>query len=216
LTAPKLVTNPPEGSGLVPSIVDQHYSDLSRGVPGEHVVAAVVLQPVGTSQRRTKEGWHRTVTYEAVRLEVVRDSHDADTVTWILQRAHDLRHSGSQMTLPVTNNPSEMRANILAALDEWAAGENVTQDQLNERWIAHFGGKDFAATQEVAKGSLAQLQEFAGQVGAIEDPYADGSASTPADDDEDDEPEADDEPAPPKAKRGKKLTAVPDESGGES
>lgn len=194
MTAPKLVQSPPDGSGLVPSIVDKHYNDLSRGIPGEHVVATVVLQPVGTSQRRTKEGWHRTVTYEAVRLEVMRDAHDADQVTWLLQRAHDLRHTGgSQMTLPVTNNPSEMRANILAAIDEWAKGENITQDQLNAQWTEHFGG-EFAATTEVAKGSLAQVQEFAGHVGAIDDPYADGNnePTKPAADDPSDDGEPDD------------------------
>lgn len=195
MTAPKLVQSPPDGSGLVPSIVDKHYNDLSRGIPGEHVVATVVLQPVGTSQRRTKEGWHRTVTYEAVRLEVMRDAHDADQVTWLLQRAHDLRHSGSQMTLPVTNNPSEMRANILAAIDEWAAREDITQDQLNAQWTEHFGG-EFAATTEVAKGSLAQVQEFAGHVGAIDDPYADGSDDKTSDE-SDDEPDDDAEPDAP-------------------
>lgn len=185
MTAPKLVTNPPEGSGLVPSLVDGHYEDLVRGRPGEHIVVAAVLQPVGVSQRRTKDGIHRTVTYETVRIEPIREQHDADQITWLLTRAHDLRHSGSQMTLPVTNSPGEQRALLLDALREWASNEDVTQDQLNERFVAHFGGAEYAAASEVDKGSLAQLLEFAGTVGAIEDPYADGSDGS--DDPEDDD-----------------------------
>lgn len=198
MTSPKLVTSPPQGSGLVPSIVDKHYDDLVRGVPGEHITAAVILQPVGIKQRRTKDGIHREVTYEVVRLEPMRDQHDADQVTWLVTRAHDLRHDGQQMTLPVSS-PAEMRASIETALTEWATGEDIDQDALNAQWTSYFGGPEHAATQEVAKGSLAQLQEFAGHVGAIDDPYATDepqAVAPPAfsDDGGDDGAEPDDEP----------------------
>lgn len=204
MTSPKLVSSPPEGSGLVPSLVDGHYEDLVRGRPGQNIVAAVILQPVGVSQRRTKDGIHRTVTYEAIRLEPIRDPHDADQVTWLLTRAHDLRHAGSQMALPVTSSPGEQRALLLDALREWAAGEDVTQDQLDERFVAHFGGAEHAATDQVQKGSLAQLLEFAGTVGAIDDPYADGDGAGRDDSGDGDDDGLDDDTAADSAARTRK------------
>lgn len=181
MTSPKLVTNPPQGSGLIGQLVDAHYEDLARGRSPEQIPAACILKPVGHSSRTTKDGVHRTVTYEVVRLEPMRDTYDADQVTWLVTRAHDLRHGGDQLTLPV-NSPSEMRASIEAALADWASREDVTQDQLNERFVDYFGGPEHAATDDVSKGSLAQLQEFAGHVGAIDDPYA-KDEPTPAGDD---------------------------------
>jgi hypothetical protein len=165
----KLVSNPPQGSGLVPSIVDRHYADLTQGKPGELLVAGVVLQPVGTSSRRTKDGIHTTTTYEIVRLEVMRDSHDADHVSWLITRHHDLRHGGDQQTLPL-NSPVELRDSTLAALREWAEAEGLSEQELDERFQSYFGGPEHASAAVVKAGSLVQLREFAFHVGAVEDP----------------------------------------------
>jgi hypothetical protein len=216
MTSPKLVQSPPQGSGLVPSIVEGHFEDLLHGKPGEHVVVAAILQPVGISQRRTKEGVHRTTTYEVVRLEPMRDSHDADHVSWLITRAHDLRHEGSQMALPISNSPAEARANLLAAIEEWAKDENVSQEQLDERWLAYFGGPEHASTDKVDKGSLVQIQEFAGHVGAIVGPYADGSTdAAPAEGGEGDDEsgaEGDDEAAAEVPEGERRLASVPFQS----
>lgn len=179
MTTPKLATNPPQGSGLVGQLVDAHYEALARGWETEQFAAACILKPVGHSSRTTKDGVHRAVTYEVVRLEPMRDAHDADQVTWLVTRAHDLRHEGSQMTLPVTNSPSEQRANLLVAIEEWATANDVDQETLNARWLDHFGGIEHASAAEIEKGSLANVLEFAGAVGAIEDPYANGKPSDP-------------------------------------
>jgi hypothetical protein len=202
MSTPKLVTNPPQGSGLVPSLVDRHWEDLSRGKPGELIAVVALLQPVGTSQRRTKDGVHRTVTYEAVRLEPMRDTHDADNITWEVTRAYERRTSGggAQTELPLHNSPAEQLSGLLVALDEWRENEGITVEDLDERWTSYFGGSEHAASSTVRAGSLLQLTEFARYVGAVSDPVVgkdDDGLDDPADDGFDDEPAADSSvPAP--------------------
>lgn len=202
MTAAKLVTNPPEGCGLVSQIVERHYQDLVRGKPGELIAAQVMLQPVGQKSRRTKDGWKTEVVYEIVRLEPARDSHEADTIAWEITRAYENRTSGSaQQALPLSNSPAEQRDSLIEALFEWASEQDVTQGDLDARWVDYFGGRDHAASETVRSGALIQLMEFARYVGAVEDPKpGDEETGEDADDDGfgqgDDEPEQDDdEPA---------------------
>ncbi len=192
MTTAKLVASPPQGSGLVGQLVERHYADLVQGKPGEHLVVAAVMQPVGTSSRRTKEGIHTTTTYELVRLEVMRDSHDADHVQWLITRAHDQRHGGAQETLPLSS-PSELRESTLRAIAEWSAEHGLTPAQVDERWSGYFGGPEHASSATVEHGSLVQLREFAHHIGALSD---DGPAGQEPDEDEQDDPERDSEQAP--------------------
>jgi hypothetical protein len=201
MASPKLVRNPPEGSGLVPSIVDRHYAELTRGEPGELLVARVMLQPVGTKLARTKNGTKTEVVYEVVRCEPVRDRHEADNVTWEITRAYEHRTSvGQQQTLPLVNSPEEQRESLIEALREWAGEQDISRADLDAQWVTYYGGREHAASETVQAGSLLQLMEFARYVGAVSDPVLgkdDDGLDDSADDGFDDEPVADSSvPAP--------------------
>jgi len=189
VSTPKLVTNPPQGSGLVPQLVDQHWEELVRGKPGELIPVVALLQPVGQGLRRTKDGMHRTVTYEVVRLEPVHDSHDADQVVWQVTNAYEKRtssHSGAQQQVMFAG-PDEQRASLIRDLFEWADEEQVTEPDLNDRWLQYFGGSEHAASATPRAGSLVQLMEFGRYCGAIVDkPLKENDA-------EEDEPETEEE-----------------------
>ena len=189
MTTPKLVTNPPQGSGLVGQLVDAHYEDLAvRGRPGDLIPFVGLLQPVGHNSRRTKEGERRTVTYEVVRLEPIRDPHEADNIAWEVSRAYERRTSvGGQQALPLHNSPAEKRGGLLDSLTEWATAQEVSTDELNERWVSYFGGPEHAASATPDAGSLVQLMEFTRYVGAVEDAPVGGTLEVEVDPDEDDE-----------------------------
>ena len=198
MTTPKLVPNPPQGSGLISSIVDKHWQHLTQqGVAGDLIAAAVLLQPVGTSQRRTKDGVHRTVTYEVVRLEPILDAGDADTLTWQITRAYEARTGrGEQTELPL-DGIDERRAELLEALQDWAKENEVDAEGLSEKWTSHFGGPEHTNTTDPAKGSYLQLLQFTRAMGVVKDP---GSAAETSDvpavefsgegDDDDTDPDA--------------------------
>jgi len=221
VTVAKLVQNPPQGSGLVPMLVDEHYEELVRGRPGKLIAAQVLLQAVGTSQRRTKDGIHRTVTYEVVRLEPVRDTHDADNVAWEITRSYELRTTphGTQTELPLANSPAEKRESLIEALFEWASENDVSQADLDLRWVDYFGGREHASSETVRTGALIQLMEFARFLEAVKDPFAgkdpDESEATDPDEDLDapDPTPATDEPTTEQptaaAPANGKLVAVP-------
>lgn len=196
MTVPKLVTNPPEGCGLLPQMVQGHYDDLVRGKPGELIAAECLLQPVGQKSRRTKDGWKTEVVYELVRLEPARDSHEADNIAWNITRAYEARTSGSsQQELPLSNSPEEQRQSLLEALREWSDDQNLEDGDLNGRWLSYFG-EEHAASATVKNGSLLQLMEFARYIGAVED--ASLGSPDPADEDDGfgkDEPTEDDDQA---------------------
>lgn len=187
MSTPKLVTNPPQGSGLIPSLVDQHWEDLVRGKTGELVPVVALLQPVRQGSHRTKDGIHRTVTYEVVRLEPVHDQHDADQVAWQVTHAYEQRtgrSNGQQQTLFA--GPAEQRDGLIRDLFEWASEEGVQEAELNERWLQYFGGAEHAASATPRAGSLVQLMEFGRYCGAIVDePLKAAGGSEP---DEDAEP----------------------------
>lgn len=197
MASPKLVRNPPEGSGLVPSLVDRHYASLTRGEPGELIVARVLLQPVGTKLARTKAGTKTEVVYEVVRCEPVRDAHEADNVTWEITRSYEQRTSiGAQTQLPLVNSPAEQRESLIESLREWAGEQDIGRGELDERWTTYYGGREHAASETVQAGSLLQLMEFARYVGAVKDPVT-GKDDDDADADGfgagDDEPQRDDD-----------------------
>ncbi|MDP9168273.1 MAG: hypothetical protein M3O32_19750, partial [Actinomycetota bacterium] len=195
MTAPKFVANPPQGSGLVPSLVDKHYEDLLRGRAGELIPAMCLLQPVGLSQRRTKDGVHRTVTYEVVRLEPVRDPHEADQTVWEVTRLYERRTTpdGAQTSLALHNSPAEQREGLIEALRDWSSEHDIAAADLDAKWLSHFGGPQYAASATVQAGSLLQLMEFARVVGAVKDEEP-GEVDSPFDDDPDPDDGPDDDP----------------------
>jgi len=226
MTAPKLVTNPPEGSGLISNLVERDYQDLVRGKPAELRVARVMLQAVGQASRKTKDGVKTTVVYEIVRLEPCHDQHDADTVTWEIGRSYESRTSGNAQEMLPMSGPSDQRDRLIDALFEWASEQDVPQSELDQRWTDYFGGREHASSETVRTGALVQLMEFARYVGAIEDPTVGASADDedePTDPDEDLDPPAEqtaveeqvatDEPAPGVAAA---LRSVPFQTGDSS
>jgi hypothetical protein len=194
MAAPKLVRNPPDGSGLVPSIVDRHYADLTRGKPGELIAARVLLQPVGTKLTKTKAGTKTEVVYEMVRCEPVRDSHEADKVAWEIGRDYELRTStGAQEQLPMSS-PGEQREQLLDSIRDWASENDTSWADLDARWTDYYGGRQHAASETVQAGSLLQLMEFARVIGAVQDPKPgedDDDLDAAADEDDSDDPDGD-------------------------
>jgi hypothetical protein len=228
VTTARLVQNPPDGCGLLPQLVEQHYQDLVRGKPGELIAAEVLLQPVGHSGRRLKTGSKNSVLYEIVRLEPARDRHEADNIAWNISRSYEARTSTSngQQTLPLANSPAEQRESLIEACFEWASENDVSQEDLDARFTDHFGGREHGHAETVRAGGLVQLMEFARYIGAVKDPIVgkdddedgdpDDGLPEPADPDEDlneqptttapDEPPAAD--TPKASKPAAKLAAV--------
>ncbi len=225
MTTAKLVSSPPQGSGLVPSVVDGDYEDLVRGRPGRLIAARILMQAVGTSQRRTKEGVHRTVTYELVRLEPVRDKHEADNVTWEISHEYEGRTSrGSHSQPSLFNSPAEQRESLVEAIREWASDNDRPMAEVDAQFLDHFGGPEHQAAATIQAGSLIHLMEFARFVGAVEDPKPGDDQEpavdpdTEADPDDDDEDLATDEDPAAEAKPASNVTPVdfsgtPDASG---
>lgn len=194
MASPKLVRNPPEGSGLVPSIVDRHYGDLVQGRPGELIAARVLLQPVGAKLARTKNGTVSEVVYEMVRCEPVRDAHEADKVTWEISRDYETRTSiTGQDQLPL-NSPGEQREQLIDVIREWASENDTSWAELDERWTDYYGGREHASSETVQAGSLLQLMEFSRVIGAVADPKPAEDDDEAAEDDFDPEGELDEEP----------------------
>lgn len=219
MTVAKLTPTPPQGSGLVPMLVDEHYEDLVRGRPGRLVAARVLLQPTGTSQRVTSDGVHRTVTYTVVRLEPVREKNEADNVAWEISHSYETRTSAGGKQMSLLNSPAEQRESLIEACFEWASENDVSQEELDARFTDHFGGREHANAETVRAGGLVQLMEFARYIGAVKDPVVgkededpDDDGAEPADPDEDldGDPAAEAEAKPAKAGKGKaKLVAAP-------
>lgn len=195
MSDPKMLSNLPDGSGLVPSIVDRHWNDLAAGRPGELVPVVALLQPSRIGQVKTKEGVRRSVTYEVVRLEPMRDTHDKDQVAWQVQHAYEKRTSrGDQTTFDFSTGPGEQRDSLLRDIFEWAEDEGATD--LDERWLSYFGGAEHAASATVRGGSLVQLMEFGRYIGAVVDAPLGQTAITDEDGEADDPDDPDDDGDP--------------------
>lgn len=194
MTEAKLVTSPGEGSGLTHTVNEKVYADLVAGRPPGTIAVVGLMVPVGYGERQTAKGYKRHVQYDFLRLEPVRDSHDADDVAWRVTRAYEQRTSrhGAQAELPLGNSPSEQRNGLLEVIREYASENQLTEGDLDEKWLSYFGGPEHAASATVAAGSLLQLMEFGRFVGAVEDPVP--GKDEPDDEDDDGFGEGDDEP----------------------
>lgn len=200
MTTAKLVVSPAEGHGLTDRITDPTYHALVTGQKTETIVAVVVLEAVGTGQRKTKQGTHRHVQYEAVRLEPVGDANQANELRYLVQALYEQRTStGEQKTLPLAlGGDREKQLALIERIEDWSASEGLTGGELDARWREEFGiGPDqdwslgdHGIPGDYRKAGYPFLLEFAGKVGAVS--TGDKAAADDADlDDEDDDEDPD-------------------------
>jgi hypothetical protein len=199
MTTAKLVQAPAEGHGVTDTITDALYQALVGGKPTRPIIGLVLLEPIGTSQRKTAQGLHRSVTFEAVKLEPVHDSNQAGELMWLLQALYEQRTStGEQRALPLGIpgiEVEEKRQESMERIEAWSAEQEMTGGDLDTAWREHFGigpDQDFSngdtgVPGDYRKAGLQQLLEF--RFAHVDEPVtADGEGDDLAG--EDDEPKA--------------------------
>jgi hypothetical protein len=187
MTDAKLKTAPSQGHGLVDRITDVHFASASKGEKPEDLVCVVVLRRSGIGQQETANGMHRSVQYEAVRLEPVLDPNQAGELRYLGQALWEQRHSNGQQKMLPLGIPGqaneERRVALLERIDDWAEEESLSGGQLEAKWREHFGigdGQDFSygdrgVPGDYRKSEVAWLMQFALTVGALgnDEPSAD-------------------------------------------
>lgn len=171
MTTARLLTAPGEGHGLTDKQTNELYKALVDGKPTAPIVAVVLLEPVGTSQRKTAQGLHRSVTFEATRLEPVHDANQSGELRYLIQALYEQRTStGQQRSLPLgLGADEEKRHALLERIEDWSNEEGMTGVELEKAWRAHFGidpDKDFSygdhgVPGDYHKAGVQQLLEFA-------------------------------------------------------
>jgi hypothetical protein len=146
LTTAKLVTTPGEGHGLVDKLTNPIYQALTKGAPTEPIVALVLLDPVGCGQRKTAQGRHQHVVFDAVALEPILNSSEATSLLFRLHELRDARNErAGQRTLP-GNWPGmadeEKRLQAVEQIEDWADGNGVSLTQLGAMWREHWEIKE--------------------------------------------------------------------------
>jgi hypothetical protein len=142
LTTAKLVTTPGEGHGLVDKLTNPIYQALTKGAPTEPIVALVLIDPVGCGQRKTAQGRHQHVVFDAIALEPILDQSEATSLLFRLHELRDARNErAGQRTLP-GNWPGmadeEKRLQAIEQLEDWADGNGVSLTQLGAMWRDHW------------------------------------------------------------------------------
>lgn len=175
-TAAKLLTAIAEGHGLS-QITDSIWSAKVAGKPAGDVLALVILKPTTIGQSDTKQGTHRSVSFEAARLEPVLDSNQSSELRWLLQKLYEQRTStGEQQTLHLgIGTEEERRAEVMERLEDWAETEGRTGAELEQLWREHFGigpdsewsFGDSGVPGDYRKASFAHLLSFGYEVGAM-------------------------------------------------
>lgn len=197
MTDARLVSKAPEGSGLTNGLLDDLYEKRMKGMPLDAIPVVGLLKVAGSGEHDTAKGASRHVKLEFLRLEPVKDPHDAEQVAWQITRADDARHRPTgQGELPLSNSPEERRQSLREELAEWASNNGVTEDELDARFVDMLGGAEHAAAERVADASLVHLVEFVGYVTQdskqqtlVPGPAFNDGSPDPADDDlVDDEP----------------------------
>lgn len=163
MTDARIVSRAPDGSGLTHSLLDDLYEKRHKGMPLDAIPVVGLLKVAGSGEQDTAKGGKRHVKLEFLRLEPVRDPHDAEQIAWQITRADDSRHAPTgQGELPLSNSPAEKRRSILEEVHEWGQEHDHTEEQLDDNWLAYFGGPDYAAAEHYRDGSLVQLLEWSG------------------------------------------------------
>lgn len=172
MTAARLLAAPSEGHGLTDKQTDELYHLLVDGKPTRPVLALVLLDPVATAQRKTAKGLHRSVTFEAARVEPILDSNQAGELMWLLQKLYEQRTStGDQRMLPLGGlggDVEEKRQAAMERMEDWADEQGLLAGGLESQWRQHFGidpDKDFSygdhgVPGDYRKAGLQQLLEF--------------------------------------------------------
>lgn len=138
MTTAKLVTTPGEGHGLTDKLTNPLYQALTAGKPTESIVAIVLLEPVGCGQRKTAQGRHQHVVFDAVALEPILESTKASELLFHLHSLRDSRtERAGQRTLP-GNWPGmedeERRHRAIEQIEDWADGNGVSLTELGAMW----------------------------------------------------------------------------------
>lgn len=179
MTVARLLGAPSEGHGLVSKHTDKHYRQLTEGQEPQKIVAVVVFEAVGTSQRKTARGLHRTVVYEAVRLEPVTDAHQATELQYLAQNLYEQRTSNAEPRyLPLgfsDMSTEEKRRRTIETIEDWAEEAGHTGGELEAMWRDHFGiaeGSEYSygdqgVPGDYRKSSLNYLLEFGYAVEAL-------------------------------------------------
>jgi hypothetical protein len=139
MTTAKLVTSPGEGHGLTDKLTNPLYQALTKGAKVEPIVALVLLEPVGCGQRKTAQGRHQHVVFDAVALEPILDSARAGELLFQLHALRDARtERAGQRTLP-GNWPGmadeEKRQKAIEQIEDWADGNGLAvPSDLTAMW----------------------------------------------------------------------------------
>ena len=182
MTTAKILGALPEGCALTSSLNEALYQQLIKKGSAEQLVAIVVLDPIGTGQRKTAKGMHRHVELQIARLEILerKAGDDVDRVLIEAERSASRRRTPGQQ-LTVTGDSEADRLALLRECQTWA--DNTGRD-LDAEWDVYYD-PEFIARPD--KASYRQLQEFAFKhgIGDVSNPVVDDQAPTQGEEDED-------------------------------
>jgi hypothetical protein len=174
VTDARLVSKPPQASGLTGNLCSALYAQRLAGRTPETLTVIGVLRVVGDKRRSTAKGEVSVVELEFDQLEVLdrAEGDDVDRARMMIDEARGRRHTPSAQMSLIPDDRDE----LLKALQQWA---DDTGRDLDAEWAVHFG-EDYVAP--VDKGSLIKLKEFAYKHQVIEDsPVADEDDSVAPD-----------------------------------
>src|SRR2546423_798655 len=138
MTSARLKSAPSDGHGLTGPLHQSVHKQRQRGEPTGDIVAIAVLRPVGTFERDTARGRHSGVSYEAIRLEPIRDNGGPLTsaeLRKVAEEAYQNRTSHGIRTLPLDfeNLPDEeRRLELVEAIEDWGGAEGLTGKELED------------------------------------------------------------------------------------
>lgn len=189
MTSARIISAPADGHGLTTGLLDRIYGQLQRGESAGHVVALVVLDPVGLGQRKKAKGFQRHVQLEIIRAEVVPADQEQETRLRI-EDAYQARTSrGSVMHLPLgyaADEKEEQRLELREQIEKWADANGYTGAQIEERWVDYFAvGQGSDVSADWSKGSARLLMEFGASLGALNVDEENGSEGDNTSDEDD-------------------------------
>lgn len=160
------------GGGIRSQNAEADFADYIAGRPTQQRVAIVVLQTNSVGMENQQKGRVNKVKYELVHMAEIRDAHEADQLR---HRITQLRaDAGLEVSQPALFDLSEAEQceALLDQIKDWASEKELPIATLDDRFYTYFGGDsaDGVAKSVQACRSIAQLKEFAYEIGAIPDP----------------------------------------------